>query len=726
MSETQIKNLTNERDIRIEKVKKLRENGINPYLDKCERTHTIIEARNLNLDVKNVSIAGRLMLKRSFGKLIFATIEDMTDKIQIALNRKNLDNEKFKFFEKMIDIGDFIFIIGDTYKTEKGEFTINVTEFKLLSKAIRPLPEKFHGLIDIEAKSRQRYLDLIMNRSTKERFIKRSKLITEIRNFLNSNDFIEVETPILQVNPSGAIAKPFKTHHNALDLDMYLRIAPETYLKRCIAGGLEKVYDLGKCFRNEGMDPSHLQEFTMLEYYVAYWNYIDNMKFTEKFIKHLLQEINGSFVLTYNNKKIDFSGEWPKYNFRDLILKYSDIDIDKYLTKDELINVIKNKKIQLDVDFNKISRANLIDQLYKKVVRPFIINPTFLIHHPIELSPLARKNDNNSELTDRFQLVVNGWEIVNAYSELIDPIDQRERFIQQSIEREKGDEEAMISDEDFLLCMEYGMPPVSGWGMGIDRFFALISDQDNLREVVLFPIMKPIDSKEKDFIDEYIDNKIYEEKEDKDINYKKNNISEKKESKVLPPLDIENLGVDYQTLEEIFKQKITRENLINHSIATGAIMQGFAKKFNLNQNNYYYIGLLHDIDLEEIVDDMTIHGLIAGALLKNLGMNEKAVEAIISHNAENNGSKRLTFLDFALTCAESLTGLISATAKVYPDKKVSSVKVNSVIKRMKEKAFASNVNRRNIMLCEKIGLSLQEFITIGIESMKEVADRIGL
>jgi len=715
-------NLSNERDIRIQKLNKLRNMGIIPYLDRCERTHTIEEARKLELGVKDITLAGRLMLKRSFGKLIFATIEDFSGKIQIAINKKYLDDENFKFFEKMIDIGDFISVTGETYKTEKGEFTLNVLQFKLLSKTIRPLPEKFHGLTDIEAKSRQRYLDLIMNRETKERFIKRSKLITEIRNFLNNHGFIEVETPILQVKPSGALAKPFKTHHNALDIDMYLRIAPETYLKRCIAGGFEKVYDMGKCFRNEGMDPSHLQEFTMLEYYVAYWNYIDNMNFTEKFIKHLLEKINGSLKIKYQNREIDFSGEWPKYSFRDLILKYADIDIDNCPTKEDLINAIKKKKIELDVEFDKIGRGNLIDQLYKKVARPNIINPAFLIHHPIDLSPLARRNDNNPELTDRFQLVVNGWEIVNAYSELIDPIDQRERFIQQAMERERGDEEAMVTDEDFLTCMEYGMPPISGWGMGIDRFLALLTDQENLREVVLFPIMKPLDKIEKDPLEDYLDNaKIDSKNEDKNSEKNIDN-----ESAILQPLDIKELGVDYKTLEEFFKQKITKQSLIYHSIASGAIMKGIAKRFGLNETNYYYIGLMHDIDLEEVGEDMTIHALTGGAWLKNLGVNDKAVDAIISHNAEGNGSKRKTFLDYALTASESLTGLISATAKVYPDKKVASVKASSVIKRMKEKLFAANVNRDNIRLCEKIGLSLEEFVNIGIESMKEVADQIGL
>ncbi len=483
---------SDERSVRIEKIAKIREAGVNPFADRCDRTCYLDKAQTLEIGTKEVELCGRVVLKRDFGKLIFATIQDFYGRMQIALEKTKLE-DKFVFFNKMIDIGDFIYVKGEIFKTHKGEITLNTDDYKLLSKSIRPLPEKFHGITDLEARSRQRYLDLIMDVDSRERFKKRIKIINTIRNYLNDNDFLEVETPVLQTKPSGALAKPFKTHHNALDIDMYLRIAPETYLKRCITGGFDRVYEFARSFRNEGMDPSHLQDFTLLEFYAAYWNFEDNMNFTEKLFKHILMEINGSLELVYNGTKIDFSGTWPRYSFRELILKHADIDIDLCPTKDDLVKAIKSKNIKLeDVNFNKIGRGNLIDQLYKKVARPNMINPQFLIHHPIDLSPLARKNDDNELITDRFQLVVNTWEIVNAYSELVDPIDQLDRLKKQMDEREKGDEEAMFLDEEFVLCMEYGMPPNSGWGMGIDRFVALLTDQENLREVVLFPLMRPL------------------------------------------------------------------------------------------------------------------------------------------------------------------------------------------------------------------------------------------
>ncbi len=695
---------SDERDVRIAKIDKIRETGINPYVGKFERTALIEKIRELPIGTKDISAAGRLILHRSFGSLIFATIQDWTGKIQIALNKKSISVEEFKFFEKMVDVGDFVGVNGELYRTDKGELTISVASYKLLSKAIRPLPEKFHGLTDLEARSRQRYLDLIVNSETRELFKKRIKVINTIRNFLNDNDFLEVETPVLQTKPSGALAKPFQTHHNALDIDMFLRISPETYLKRCIAGGMDRVYEFSRCFRNEGMDPSHLQDFTLLEFYASYWNYIDNMDFTEKLIKHLLMEVNGSLTLKYGDNTINFDGEWPRYSFRELLIKHVDIDIDKYPTKDELVASIKSKGIELDVDFAKIGRGNLIDQLYKKVARPSMIAPQFLIHHPIDLSPLARKNDDDPMITDRFQLVVNTWEVVNAYSELVDPIDQRERLLKQATAREGGDEEAMIMEEDFVLCMEYGMPPISGWGMGIDRFVALLTNQENLREVVLFPLMKPLDSDKKD---------------DKSENIGTN-------SEICQPLSIDDLGVSNDKLDAIFSDKVKKDTLISHSIATAQIMKKIANKFGLNENSFYYIGLLHDIDLSETENDMPNHAKLAEKWLKEAGMNETAAKAIASHNFEMNGTERSNFIDYALIAAETISGLISATARVYPDKKVASVKPSSVIKRMKEKAFAANVNRDSILLCEKIGLSLEDFTVLAIDAMKEVADKIGL
>lgn len=699
--------ISDERDMRIEKIKRIRETGENPYKERCDRTHSLLEAKLLKVGTEHVELRGRVMLKRSFGKLLFASLQDFDGKMQIAVNVKTVEKEKFKFFEKMIDVGDFVWVKGAIYKTEKGEITLNVEEFQLLSKSIRPLPEKFHGITDLETRSRQRYLDLLMDSSTRERFKKRFKIISTIRNFLNGHDFIEVETPIIQAKPSGALAKPFKTHHNALDIDMYLRISPETYLKRCVAGGVERVYEFARSFRNEGIDPSHLQDFTLLEFYASYWNYEDNMKFTEKLIKEVLMEVNGSLQLEYHGVKIDFSGEWPRYSFRELLLKHAKIDIDQCPTKDDLVEAIKKKGIVLEgVDFQKIGRGNLIDQLYKKVARPFMIRPQFLSSHPIDLSPLARRNDEDPNVTDRFQLVVNTWEIVNAYSELVDPIDQRERLLAQAKARENGDEEAMIMEEDFITCMEYGMPPISGWGMGIDRFTALLTDQENLREVVLFPLMKPLgaDGGKRSFVEE------------------ENFVG----SKELLPQDIVELGIDFVKADSLFQEKVQKESLKNHSIASAAIMAGIAKKFGLNEKNYYYTGLLHDVDFDEVGCKMEEHGKVGAQWLRGFGVNEEVVHAILAHNQEGTGVARESFLDFALSSAETLSGFISAVAKIYPDKKVASVKVSSVTKRMKEKAFAANVNRDFILFCGKIGFSLEEFVAIALDSMKDVADRIGL
>ena len=716
-------NLSDERKIRIEKLNKIKDLGISPYLDRAVRTQTLFEASKLPEGTKNVQLSGRLMLKRVFGRLIFATIQDYSGRMQIALDKKNLDPEKFNFFSKLIDVGDFINARGEIFKTQKGEITLNTMDFSLLSKAIRPLPEKFHGITDLETRSRQRYLDLIMDNKTKERFKKRINIIKTMRNYLEDNNFLEVETPILQAKPSGAIAKPFKTHHNALDIDLFLRIAPETYLKRCIAGGLERVFEFARCFRNEGMDPSHLQEFTLLEFYASYWNYEDNMDFTEKFIKHVLQKVNGSLKIKYKDKQIDFSGDWPRYTFKELITEHTGIDIDKYPEKEDLVKIIKEKNITLEeVDFKKIGRGNLIDHLYKKVARPKMINPQFLIHHPIDLSPLARKNDDNPLITDRFQLVVNTWEIVNAYSELVDPIDQRERLLKQAEDRKKGDDEAMIMEEDFILCMEYGMPPISGWGMGIDRFTALLTDEENLREVVLFPLMRPIDSKK--------DNDgSTARKEDISADVKTDANREKAGSdnstETIKPEDIKELGVNKESLDKFFKEKITSENLVCHSYASAAVLRGVARKYNLNEDNYYYLGLVHDIDFDE-VKDMTMHGKIEAEWLKAMGMKDYPLNAILAHNSEGTGTPRVTFADYALTCSEAITGLISATAKIYPDKKVASVKVKSIVKRMKNKAFAAKVNRDHIRLCEKIGLPLNEFVEIALDAMKEIAEQIGL
>jgi lysyl-tRNA synthetase, class II len=443
-----------------------------------------------------LALAGRLMLFRPHGKLTFAQLRDDSEKIQICFMNDLVGADQYQLLKKL-DLGDFLGVRGELFITKHGETTLLVTEFKILSKTLRPLPEKFHGLQDTEAKYRYRYLDLISDEETLRRFRQRSKIIKSLRNFLDSHGFEEVETPILTSVASGATATPFETHHKALDIPMFLRIAPETYLKRCIVGGFEKVYELGKCFRNEGIDPSHLQEFTMLEYYASYWNYEDNMDFTEQLVKHVIQEVSGKMQIEArdrdgNVQTIDFDNKWPRHNFVELIFNNCGIDVLKYYGDAvALRQVIKEKNLQIE-NVDKFGYGNLCDALYKKVARPKLIQPCFVIKHPVDTKPLARRNDKEPRLADSFQLLVNTWEVTNAYSELVDPMDQRDRLEKQAVAREAGDEEAMPMDEDYLLAMEHGMPPISGWGMGIDRFTALITNQDNLKDTVLFPIMRPL------------------------------------------------------------------------------------------------------------------------------------------------------------------------------------------------------------------------------------------
>lgn len=489
--ETQ-EDLNEQMKVRLEKVPQLRAAGYHPYAERFERTHRLHEAAVLSDGTKGVRVAGRLISLRYFGKLAFGHLYDVDGKMQFAVQKTKL-GDKFDDLKKLIDIGDFIGVEGEVITTKTGEKTIDIDSFTFLTKTLRPLPEKFHGITDPEQRLRKRYLDLISSEESRERFRKRVQIIRTIRNFLDDNGFTEIDTPVLTNKASGALARPFVTHHNALDMDVYLRIAPETYLKRAIAGGFDRVYEFARSFRNEGMDASHLPDFTLLEYYSAYWNYIDNMNFTEKLFKHLLMTVNGSLDITYDGTKISFGGEWPRVTFRDLILKDCGIDINQFDTRDSLMAEIKKQgiKFETDVDVAKAGRGTLIDLLYKKVSRPQMINPTFITGHPLDLSPLARKNDDNPLQVDRFQLVVNGWEVVNAYSELVDPIDQTGRFEQQAEARAHGDKETMDVDYDFLQCMEFGMPPISGWGMGIDRIIALITNASTLRDVILFPLMRP-------------------------------------------------------------------------------------------------------------------------------------------------------------------------------------------------------------------------------------------
>lgn len=480
--------------VRREKLEEIRK-YCNPYPEKYEITHSLKEASVLADETKSVSVAGRIVFMRKMGKLSFLKLRDIEGELQISIKIDLVGEENYNFFKANIDVGDFIGVKGEIFTTHTGEKTLRADCFSFLGKALKPLPEKFHGLSDIETIYRNRYVDLIMNEESRIKFLFRSNLIREIRSYLNSKGYIEIETPILNNKASGALAKPFITHHNALDIDLYLRIAPETYLKRAIVGGFTKVFEFARCFRNEGIDATHLQDFTMLEGYGAYLNYKDNMQFLREMLQTVVMNLFGKLELTIEGKTIDISGEWEEVSMRDLVLKHSNIDIYEFDTKEKLLDKIKNEKIEIDSEtpLEDLGYGNLVDQLYKKVARPYVIGPVFLTRHPISLSPLARANDENKNLTDRFQLIMNGAEIINAYSELVDPMEQERRLTIQADLKANGDDEAMMMDYDYIEAMEYGMPPISGWGIGIDRLVQILTNSDNIKDTIMFPLMKPID-----------------------------------------------------------------------------------------------------------------------------------------------------------------------------------------------------------------------------------------
>ena len=482
-------NLSNEVDIIRQKIEELKKMGEIPYKEKYERTHTITEAREAL--GKKVKIAGRIVARRIMGKFGFCQIRDIYDKIQVSVGRNEFSEEDYNFYKKMIDIGDFIGVEGEVYQTQTGEVTVKAEKIELLSKTLRPLPEKFHGVVDQEIKYRQRYLDLISNEDSRKIFLTRSKVVSFLRRYLEENGFIEVETPILQTAVSGASARPFFTHHNALDMECNLRIAKECYLKQCIGAGIDRVFELGKDFRNEGMDPSHLQEFTQVEWYASYWNFEDNIKFFKKMIVELLQNCIGTTKVNYQGQEIDFSGDWKRVDYVETMKELLGCDFLAIDNVDEMKKVIVERGLFGYAELEECkSVRTLIDYVYKRKIRADIVNPTIIFNYPAVLMPLARINDKDDRIIDAFQVVAGGAEIVKAYSELVDPMRQRKNFEDQLKEKAAGDEETMDVDEDFLLAMEHGMPPISGLGFGIDRFMQFIFDCPNIRDVVLFPLMK--------------------------------------------------------------------------------------------------------------------------------------------------------------------------------------------------------------------------------------------
>ena len=478
--------------IKREKLQQLVDAGKNPFeITKFDVTHHTQEIKDnfAELVDKEVCIAGRMMFKRKMGKASFCNVMDKTGKIQVYVARDSIGEEAYEEFKKMLDVGDIFGVVGKVFETKTGEISVHAEKLTLLSKSLLPLPEKFHGLTDTDTRYRQRYLDLIMNEDTKATMIKRSKIISLIRSFLGAKDFMEVETPMLVENAGGAAARPFTTFYNALDEERKLRISLELYLKRLIIGGLERVFEIGRVFRNEGTDTRHNPEFTLMELYQAYTDYHGMMDLTEEMFRYLAENVCGSAVITYAGKEIDLSKPFRRLTMIDAIKEETGIDFDAVSSDEEAKALAKEKNIEFE-DHHK--KGDIVNLFFEEFCEDKMIQPTFIMDHPVEISPLTKKKPEDPTKVERFELYINGWEMCNAYSELNDPIDQRERFAAQDALAEAGDEEANHTDEDFLHAMEFGMPPTGGIGYGIDRLVMLLTDSPAIRDVIAFPTLKSL------------------------------------------------------------------------------------------------------------------------------------------------------------------------------------------------------------------------------------------
>lgn len=482
--------------LRRENLDKFKAAGIDPFPSRFDRSHTAGQLQEqykelpAGTDTEDVvRVAGRIMSWRESGKINFADLHDDTGKLQLFLALDKLGEEQFQGLRRF-DIGDIVGLEGIVRRTKRGELSVAATKVSLLTKCLHPLPEKWHGIKDIDQRYRKRYLDLLMSREQRDLFRKRTAFTRAMRKVMDEHGFLEVETPVLEQVPGGADARPFITHHNTLDADFYLRISLELHLKRLIVGGYDKVYELGRVFRNEGMSTQHLQEFTMMEFYWAYVDYEELMQFIEELYTTIIQETFGTLVFQYEGKTLDFTPPWPLHDYKNLIQQSADIDLDKYPTTESLIPLLKERGIAPDP---KLGRGRLIDQLYKKLARPKLFDPCFLVDHPLDISPLAKGHPDRPGYVQRFQVLFAGAEVGNGFSELNDAQDQLDRFLEQKKLREKGDPEAQMLDRDFIESLEYGMPPTSGFGVGLDRFFAILAGAESIRDVVLFPTMKPLE-----------------------------------------------------------------------------------------------------------------------------------------------------------------------------------------------------------------------------------------
>ncbi|MDO8626360.1 MAG: lysine--tRNA ligase [Candidatus Magasanikbacteria bacterium] len=710
--------------IRLEHLDELRKNNIDPFparvvfktgrVDLATAVITPVQELDLTKPVpksavkSSIEVVGRIVAKRDIGKLIFCKLRDGSGELQLVFTEAHLGEDKFKFVAKYIDVGDFLQSTGFLFATRTGETSLLVGEYTVLAKALLPLPEKWHGLTDIEQRYRRRYLDLIANNESMRIAKMRSLLVREMRNYFDAHGFYEVETPILQTLYGGALAKPFVTHHNALDIPLYLRIAPELYLKRLIVGGFEKVYEIAKCFRNEGIDYNHNPEFTQIEFYSAYADYNDLMNLTEDLLPKIIKSAGLPLKFKTGDVAVDFTPPYPRISMRDLIKKHAKLDIEDFPSRDAMLGAAK-KLLGNEVD-TTADRGKLIDDIYKKYVRPHIVNPIFMIDHPVELSPLAKKKAADPSYVERFQLLcIGGNELCNAFTELNDPLDQEARFREQAENEARGNEESMPFDEDFVTALKHGMPPTAGFGMGIDRLVKLLANAENLKEVILFPTLRP----------------EYQKTISPTSNATHNTAITKPAHDNLPLLPMDRAGA-----LELLKKYNHRPASFNHYLESEAVMRALAKRLGKDEDWWGTAGLLHDIDWDLTYETPKNHLTLAPKLLKDAGFPDYFIEVMLSHGygCECAGlidQVRTRDIEFALAAGETVTGLVHAAARLRPDK-IASLEVKSLLKKFKDSSFAATVNRSVIKECEHLGLSLEEFLQLAIDAIKSIATEVEL
>ncbi len=703
MAEVQNQDINQLLKVRREKLSALQENGKDPFqITKYNVTHHSQEIKDNfeALEGQQVSIAGRVMSKRIMGKASFCNVQDLQGDIQSYVARDSIGEEAYADFKKY-DVGDIVGIEGEVFRTKTGEKSIHAHKVTLLSKSLQILPEKYHGLVNTDIRYRQRYTDLIMNEDVKKTFVARSKIISSIRRYLDGQGFLEVETPMLVSNAGGAAARPFETHYNALDEDVKLRISLELYLKRLIVGGMERVYEIGRVFRNEGLDARHNPEFTLMELYQAYTDYYGMMELTENMFRHVAKEVCGTTTVPYGEAMIDLGQPFARMTMVEAVKQYAGVDFDTVKDTAEAKKLADEKGIHYE---DRHKKGDILNLFFEEYVEEHLVQPTFIMDHPIEISPLTKKKPENPEYVERFELFITGREMCNAYSELNDPIDQRERFRAQEEALAAGDEEANTTDEDFMNALEIGMPPTGGIGYGIDRLVMLLTNSPAIRDVLLFPTMKSLEKgQEKKAADR--------EKNGKTQAAKQSSITRDQAWELL--------------------RKYNKEPFhLQHALTVEGVMRWFAKELGYEAEEDFWgiTGLLHDIDFELYPEE---HCKKAPELLRGAGVSEDMIYAICSHGYGMCSEEEPKLeMEKVLYAADELTGLIWSCALMRPSKSTMDMEVKSLKKKFKDKKFAAGCSRETISQgAERLGWELDELFDKTILAMRSceaaVAEAMG-